>query len=160
GPALVLAQRRISDKTNEIPELKPLTRDLNLNGWVVTTDALHTQSETAHWLVGDPHNHNILSIKENQPTHPPPAEKAHAGTNDGTAATTRASVQKGHGRVEPRQIRTAPTEGTGTTFPHAAQLIRLIRRTGGTDGVHTTKEVVYAVTSLTPQQAGPAHLNT
>jgi predicted transposase YbfD/YdcC len=159
GPALVLAQRRISSKTNEIPELKPLTEGLDLSGWVTTVDALHTQSETARWLVEDCDADYIMIIKDNQPTLLATAVKALSGTDDQFAGTTHTTDEKGHGRTERRSVRTAPAEGTGTTFPHAAQFIRIIRRTGGSDGVYTTKEVVYGVTSLTPGHAGPAALN-
>ena len=44
---------RVSDKTNEIPCAKPLLSELDLEGAVVTADALHTQKETARHLVED-----------------------------------------------------------------------------------------------------------
>lgn len=158
GPALVLAQRRISDKTNEIPELKNLTEGMDLKGWVLTTDALHTQRKTARWIVDDCHGHYIMFIKNNQRRLLAAAVKALAGTDDEFAATTRTDDDKDHGRTERRRIRTVTA--AGTTFPHAAQFFRIVRRSGGSDGVYTSKEVVYGVTSLTPDQAGPAALNT
>ena len=48
---VVLAQREIAAKTNEIPELAPLLAGLDLSGVVVTADALHTQRATARHLV-------------------------------------------------------------------------------------------------------------
>jgi len=45
--AAVLAQRPVSDKTNEIPELRTLIKTLTLEGVLITTDALHTQRDTA-----------------------------------------------------------------------------------------------------------------
>ena len=154
GPALVLAQRRISDKTNEIPELKNLIKDMDLEGWALTTDALHTQRKTARLIVEDCHAHYIMFIKNNQRRLLAAAMKALAGTDDEFAATTHTDDGKDHGRTERRRVRTAPAEGT--TFPHAAQFFRVLRRSGG---VYTSKEVAYGVTSLTPEQAGPAALN-
>ena len=63
-----VAQREIPAKTNEIPEIKPLLEPLALTGRVVTADALHTQRETARFLVEDKQAHDLLTVKENQPT--------------------------------------------------------------------------------------------
>ena len=68
GQGVTVAQREIPAKTNEIPEIKPLLQPLDLRGRVVTADALHTQRETARFLVEDKHAHYLLTVKENQPT--------------------------------------------------------------------------------------------
>jgi hypothetical protein len=68
GQGVTVAQREIPAKTNEIPEIKPLLEPLELNGRVVTADALHTQRETARFLVEDKQAHYLLTVKENQPT--------------------------------------------------------------------------------------------
>ena len=44
---IVLAQRAVGDKTNEIPEIRALLERLTLEGMLVTVDAMHTQRETA-----------------------------------------------------------------------------------------------------------------
>jgi hypothetical protein len=64
----VRAQREIDAKTNEIPELAPALAHLDLIGTVVTVDALHTQAETARYLVEDKRAHYLMIIKGNQPT--------------------------------------------------------------------------------------------
>ena len=46
----VCAQRDISAKTNEIPELAPAIAHLDLTGQLVTLDAPHTQAGTARHL--------------------------------------------------------------------------------------------------------------
>lgn len=65
---IVVAQHPVGDKTNEIPCLKPLLDGLPLHGVVVTTDALHTQTETARYLVEDKHADYLFPVKDNQPT--------------------------------------------------------------------------------------------
>ncbi len=42
GQGVTVAQREVGEKTNEIPEIKPLLEPLDLTGRVVTADALHT----------------------------------------------------------------------------------------------------------------------
>ncbi len=68
GQGVTVAQRQVPAKTNEIPEIKPLLEPLALSGRVVTADALHTQRETARFLVEDKQAHYLLTVKENQPT--------------------------------------------------------------------------------------------
>lgn len=64
----VCRQMQIPSKTNEIPALKELLAELNLRGTLVTIDALHTQKETARFLVEDKQADYLLPVKENQPT--------------------------------------------------------------------------------------------
>ena len=68
GIGVVVAQTSVSDKTNEIPCLKPMLAELDIEGAVVTADALHTQKETARHLVEDRKADYVLTVKDNQPT--------------------------------------------------------------------------------------------
>ena len=65
---VTVAQREVPAKTNEIPELKAVLEPLELTGQVVTADALHTQRETARFLVEHKQAHYLLTVKENQPS--------------------------------------------------------------------------------------------
>ena len=64
----VVAQVRVADKSNEIPAVEPLLRTVELEGRVITADALHTQVATAHHLVQDRGADYVLVVKDNQPT--------------------------------------------------------------------------------------------
>lgn len=68
GDGLVVAQREVSDKTNEIPEAPALLAPLDLKGTVVTADALHTQKKLARFLVEKKKADYVLTVKDNQPT--------------------------------------------------------------------------------------------
>lgn len=65
---VVVAQRAVGDKTNEIPELPRLLESLPLAGAVVTADALHTQSDTARYVVEAKKADYLFTVKDNQPT--------------------------------------------------------------------------------------------
>lgn len=65
---LVLAQQPVGEKTNEIPCLQPLLDDVNIAGAVVTADALHTQTETARYLVEEKQADYLFTVKGNQST--------------------------------------------------------------------------------------------
>jgi hypothetical protein len=106
------------------------------------------------FLVAQKKAHYILVVKKNQPglyaqvknlpwRHIPVAARQH---------------DRGHGREEHRTLQvTAVAAGIG--FPHAAQAIRLTRRTRPLSGQKKWRTVtVYAITSLTAARAVPAHL--
>ena len=68
GQGVTVAQREIPAKTNELPAIKPLLDPLDVSGRRITAEALHTQRETARFLVEDKQAHYVLTVKENPPT--------------------------------------------------------------------------------------------
>lgn len=67
-PSLVLGQIAVDQKTNEIPKLPELLDPIELKGAVVTADAMHTQKETARFLVENKQADYLFIVKDNQPT--------------------------------------------------------------------------------------------
>lgn len=57
-----------TEKTNEIPEARALFEKLDLDGRLVSLDALHTQNKTARALVLEHGADYLLTVKDNQPT--------------------------------------------------------------------------------------------
>ena len=68
GRGTVVAQAAVDSKTNEITQVKPLLDKLEIEGTVVTADALLTQREIAAHLVDDKHADYVFTVKGNQPT--------------------------------------------------------------------------------------------
>ena len=66
--AVVVAPMEVEEKSNEIPKLPALLAPLSLEGTVVTADALHTQKETARYLVEEKKADYLFIAKDNQPT--------------------------------------------------------------------------------------------
>jgi predicted transposase YbfD/YdcC len=62
---VVLAQRQIAAKSNEIPSFQPLLGPLDLENAVLTTDALHTQHDHGAYLIGRG-AHYMAVVKKNQ----------------------------------------------------------------------------------------------
>jgi predicted transposase YbfD/YdcC len=58
----------VEEKSNEIPKLPALLAPLSLEGTVVTADALHTQKETARYLVEEKKADYLFIVKDHQPT--------------------------------------------------------------------------------------------
>ncbi|MCX6582677.1 MAG: ISAs1 family transposase [Candidatus Aminicenantes bacterium] len=65
---IVFAQEEVDEKTNEIKHVKPLFKNIDIEGAIVTADALHTQTETAKYLVEEKKADFLFTVKENQPT--------------------------------------------------------------------------------------------
>jgi hypothetical protein len=64
--AVVVAQAAVPATTNEIPALPALLAPLPLAGTIVTADALHTQTDTARFLVEEKRADYVFTVKENQ----------------------------------------------------------------------------------------------
>ncbi len=64
---LFCRQIPIPAKTNEIPCLKDLLKDLDLRGTLVTTDALNTQKASAALVVEEKQADYLMVVKANQP---------------------------------------------------------------------------------------------
>jgi hypothetical protein len=94
----VLAEHRVADKTNEIPCVKPLLEKLDIASAVVTADAMHTQKETARFIVKEKKADYVFTVKHNQPTlradiellhleaFPPSGDDSQQGTRSGGEA--------------------------------------------------------------------------
>ena len=63
---VVIGQRQVDGKHNEITEIKPLLEPLDLAGKVVTADAMHAQREHARHLVEDKRADYLFTVKGNQ----------------------------------------------------------------------------------------------
>lgn len=66
NPGVVISQRKIDKKTNEIPEIKPLLAPLKIAGSIVTADAMHTQTDTARFIVEEKRADYLFTVKDNQ----------------------------------------------------------------------------------------------
>ena len=154
---VVLGQVTVADKSSEITAFTTLLDQLDLADVLITADAAHTNRNHADYL-HERGGHYLLSAKLNQPTLLRRL-RALPWTQVGVAGRERG---RGHGRVETRQISVVslhpcPDLG-GEYFPHAAQAIKVVRRRRRLGSTKWTTVTVYAITSLTAHQAGPALL--
>lgn len=107
---LVLAQRAVDEKSNEITALPELLKALQLEGAIVTIDAMGCQKEIAAQIAQQKGQY-ILAVKDNQP-------RLHAALqshftqrqhdNDFTKSQRRMTKDESHGRVEERHYFSVP----------------------------------------------------
>jgi predicted transposase YbfD/YdcC len=134
-------------KHNETSHFTELLEPLDLDGAVVTSDALHTVRANLNWLAEDKKAHYIAVVKKNQPLlHA--RIKALPWRQVPGGSTAR---EAGHGRTETRTLRAAHV--SRLDFPHARQAIKITRWRKDTATGKTSRETVYAVTSLTSAHA-------
>ena len=155
----VIAQRRIPDETTETTQVRELLEHVDLDGAVVTADAVNAQRDTADYIAGPAEEGGrgsayFLFIKGNQPK----LQRAvfDAVQRDCPRDPDYTELDESHGRVIRRSIWVA---GAGNIdFPHVRQVARIRRDGYDASGAQASKEIVHAVTSLDEDQAGPADL--
>jgi predicted transposase YbfD/YdcC len=155
GSRAVIAQRGVHAKTNEIPQVKPLLDDLHVEGAIFTADALHTQKDTARYIVEDKNADYIFEVKGNQPT----LENTLIDLPREAFSPWTTVTERSKGRNEQRRIAVADPP-PGFTFPHCKQVYLLERTTHDDDGNILTAEAVTGVTSLSNTKANPRDLLT
>jgi predicted transposase YbfD/YdcC len=148
----VLAQCQVNGAPGEVPGFAPLLVDLDLAGVVVTADALQTHREAAEFLVAGKQAHYLFTVKANQPT----LLDRCARLPWHRVPVLDRTRDRGHGRVELRTLKAVSVSGFG--LPHAAQVVRVTRKTRELGTRRWRTVVVYAITSLTHAQASPARL--
>jgi hypothetical protein len=63
---IVIAQRQVDKKSNEITAFEPLLEPLDIKGKVVTADAMHTQVKNARFIVEEKNADYVFPVKLNQ----------------------------------------------------------------------------------------------
>jgi predicted transposase YbfD/YdcC len=154
----IAAQQTIPvDKTNEITVFQPLIdqiSDTDATGTVFTADQLHTQREHAEYLHGRDAFY-VFTVGGNQPR----LFAAIDALPWTQIAVEHATIDRGHGRIEVRTIRTLPVTATiAGLFPHAAQVFLLERYIYDTAGKPLGAVAVLGITNLTPGHADGAAL--
>jgi predicted transposase YbfD/YdcC len=143
----LLDHLEVGVKHNETSHFTELLEPVDLAGAVVTFDALHTVRANLSWLAKDKKAHYIAVVKRNQPLlHAQitalPWRQVPAG------GCTR---ERGHGRTETRTLKAAHV--SHLDFPGARQAIKITRWRQDTATGKTSRETVYAITSLTSADA-------
>ena len=155
---IVLTQEAVKSKENEITASGAFLHPLLVKGRILSADAMHTQKK---WCAGI-HAYGgyyLLIVKDNQPTvrqdlqdffEDPGADQTHWQYHK--------KVQKGHGRLQVREIWTSPemNEWFEKDWAGVAQVFK-IRRTV-TQGEEVREEIVYGFTSLNRKRANAKRL--
>lgn len=147
---LVLAQRKVEDKSNEITAIPKLLQVLELSGTVVTLDAMGCQRSIAQQIVEQKADY-ILAVKENQGQL---LEEIQDSFRMLAVDAVAEEVDGGHGRVERR---VCSVIGDLSLLEKAGQwaalqtLVRIEAERFHKATAMTERETRYYISSLPPQ---------
>jgi predicted transposase YbfD/YdcC len=159
----VIGQLQVAPEANEITAALQLLKILPLKEVTITGDAIFTQRAICQTIINGG-GHYFFTVKGNQPALKADIEQAFrpfspsavwsAPPDLGHAET----IEKSHGRIETRQIETTASLSELLTPDWAglAQVCRITRERIVRG--KKTIETVYAITSHSAEQAGPAEL--
>ena len=143
----VLGQICVQEKSNEIPAARTLLAQMDLDGTVVTMDAMHTQTDTATLVTGAGGDY-VFTVKGNMPTL-----HAMLKTLPWKGIPAVRTTVRDRGRTITRTIKVVAAPAW-VEFPGAAQVAQLRRTVTNKDGKRTV-EVVYLITSADCIAASP-----
>jgi predicted transposase YbfD/YdcC len=155
---IVLTQRAVRSKENEISAAAALVHPALVKGRVISTDAMHTQKKWCACVHGYG-GYYLTIVKKNQPQmyqdlldffDDPDAEQEEWQYSK--------QVHKGHGRLEHRELwaSTQMNDWFETEWAGVAQVFRLRRQVQ--DGAKAREETVYGVTNLPRKKATASRL--
>lgn len=98
---LVLGQRKVDGKSNEITAIPELLEMIDIKGNIVTIDAMGTQKDIAQTIIDNKANY-ILALKGNQSYM---KEDVESLCNRMKPDSENEVVEKGHGRIETRNCK-------------------------------------------------------
>jgi predicted transposase YbfD/YdcC len=159
----MVRQRAIASKGKERAAALALVGGLDLDGCVVSADALHTQASWCRTILRQNGDYLVVA-KRNQPelreaiallfSQPPGCLLGAFLFPEATAHT----VDKQHGRIEIRRLRSSAELGAylAPHWPGVAQVFQIERTVIRT--ARTTQEIAYGMTSLSPARLHPQAL--
>jgi predicted transposase YbfD/YdcC len=165
---ITLAQIAVDNKTNEIPILPNLLKSIILEGRVLTMDALNTQRKTAQTVVEQGGDY-VMIVKDNQPKLLEQIESVFEivdtdNSNNNSSASQQINgktvvnnvaqqINFGHGRSELRRLTANSIVDKKIDWPEAMQVFKIERATIINSTGEISEEIVYGITSLSPQRA-------
>ena len=150
--SVVAAQAEVGEKTNEVPMAAVVLGQIDLDGKIVTADALHTVKATANHI----HDHGgefVLPVKENRQA----LFDALDALPWGQVPVASTATDKGHGRITTRTIQVLPAPDD-LPFPHVSQVFLIERYVTDLHGQPISAVAALGVASPEPEQADAADL--
>jgi predicted transposase YbfD/YdcC len=156
----VLAQTAVGVKENEISAAPRLMGQVDVEGKVVSGDAMQTQRALSEQIVEDGGEY-LWIVQEH-----PPMMRTDIDTlfmSQGipcnlTDFRTAQTIDKEHGRIEQRRLTASSALNDYLDWPYVGQGLKIERETYDCRTQQTRSEIVYGITSLPAAQADSARL--
>lgn len=131
----------------------PLLAPLNIDGIVITADALLTQREFARHLIEDRNAHYHLTVKSNQKNLLNDIQYFFIEPLKSSPDATMTNY--GHGRIEIRNIWITTALNTHLDFPYVSQAFAIERQVTNKKSGKVSHEIIYGITSQSERDAQP-----
>ena len=152
---IVISQRQIDSKENEISEFNDLLKNVDLDGLLVTADALHCQVNHAEFLVQKKNADFLFNVKDNQETLRILVEGALE--SQGRPVTSSSAITtKSHGRIDTRECLVKDWTfdlANQHRFPFIKQICSVKRTWTDLHGKNEKGETRYFITSANEKTA-------
>ncbi len=164
GAGVVLNQVNVLHKENEISAAPKVLAGVELEGQVVSGDAMFTQRSLSRQIV-ESGGHSLWKVKDNQPTLHADIERLFApeyvplgSAPLRTDFQSIATPTKAHGRLETHTLTTSALLNDTTDWPYLGQVFQLKRALCHLKTGKTSHEIWYGITSLPSHLASPSRL--
>ena len=155
---IVLMQVVVDSKENELSAAPRLLEKLDLRQRVVCGDAMFTQRDLSVQVMAQSGDY-IWFVKDNQPQLGAdveqffvPPRKANGWHIEPLPQETAQTTSKAHGRLEQRTLTLMADEAQFIDWPGLRQVFKLERKVVSCRTGECTQEIVYGITSLSPEQ--------
>ena len=127
---------------------------MDIEGKVITADALLTQKDVSNYIVKERNADFVFTVKDNQPTLKEDIEQLNLTEEPCDYEKT----TKGHGRIETRRIWCSSLLNDYVHFPHVEQIFCIEREVFHVKKDKTTTEKAYGITSQSAEKASPERI--
>jgi len=152
----IQVSNELEKQTNEIKIAAPLLAPLDIDGVLITADALLTQREFARHLIEDRHAHYHFTVKANQKNLLEDIEYFFKSAPDQSPHAT--TIDCAHGRIETRNIWTTTKLNSYLDFPYVGQAFAIERNVTHKKTSKQSRELIYGITSQSPVDATPLNV--
>ena len=153
---LVIDQTVLEIGENEISGAKRLLGQVDLKDKIISGDAIFAQQELSQTVV-EKGGEYLWKLRANQGKIYELAKTHFAKGTDKYLATA-VSLEKGHGRIDEREILTSFRIAGEIEFPHLQQVFRITRQSEQIKTGKQSKQTIYGITSLPVEEYGAKEL--
>lgn len=168
GLSMTLAQCSIDSKTNEIGTISEILKSLVIEGRIITVDSLLTQRKVSQDIINGGGDY-VMIVKENQKSLLDDVRTVFDGPCSHLSFRrvteeqilrkwSDQTIDSGHGRIEERFLTSSDELKGYSDWAGLHQVFELTRTVITKKTGEVSKETVYGITSLSPEQASPLRL--
>jgi predicted transposase YbfD/YdcC len=153
---LTVEQTALKKGENEISAAKRLLENAALENKIVSGDAIFAQTELAAKVV-EKGGEYLWKLRANQGRMYQMAKEHFEQQADKYPGKAR-SLDKGHGRIDEREILTSFRIAAEIEFPHLEQVFRIKRKSEAVKTGKRSEQTIYGITSLAVEEFGAKEL--